>query len=137
MRLNNVFSGRPAYYDRNPLRLANASFSAALAPHAAATRFTYTVPTGRTFMLGFAEVQVVRVTAAGTPSRLNSDVYYAANAIVDATVWGNAVNDARIISASGGTTFVAGDVLTGKDQDASTGGTVDFTQSLFGTEFDT
>jgi hypothetical protein len=66
MRLTNVFSGRPAYYDRNPTAIGTMFYVAdVIGPHAFINRVTYTVPSGRKAIVEGAFGSIVRTAAGG------------------------------------------------------------------------
>ena len=68
MRFGTVLSSRPVYYDRAPLDVLEAYSAATVAPHAATTRWTYTVPTNRkAFIEGTDVINMIdgTVTTAG------------------------------------------------------------------------
>ena len=58
---------RASYYDRNPTTIVNVFQDLNKAPASATTEYTYTVPTGRKFILGGGSIGYRRVTAATTP----------------------------------------------------------------------
>lgn len=141
MRLTNVFGGRPASYDRNPTTIVNGGSQYSQAPHALTTRWTYTVPTARKFILGFWSVMALRVSVAGTAGAYEPIISATPSGgsnkvLVDLEQLTNLAGDNARLTGGGGTTYLAGDALLGQDFDGSTNGTVSFNESMSGTEFD-
>lgn len=130
-------SGRPEWYDRNPLAVGALYESGALAPHATTQRFIYTVPAGRRAVIHSALAAVMRDTAAAplgsAQALVTTDVSarFTAPQLRDNTV--GAV--AQQVLAPGAI-LPAGGVVEGYTTDNSTGGTCLFWLSFSATEFD-
>jgi hypothetical protein len=140
MRINNVFSGRPAYYDRNPT-LPNQRFGQnAVAPHGLTTRFTYTVPSARKAFLGALYAHVFRVTAGAPVGLVVCTVTHTNGAnianLVDFAFTDNTLLAQRQVAYGSSDVMVAGDTLVLQTSDGSTGGTVDYRIDSKITEFD-
>lgn len=141
MRLNNVFSGRPAYYDRTPTTIVNSANTVAAAPHGGVNRWTYTVPTARKFQIGNLYVLCVRATVAGTGALFGASIIStpsggAAATILDTQSMSNAIDGGKHIASGNSSVLKAGDNLVGNDFDNSTTGTITFEEGMEGTEFD-
>lgn len=142
MRLGHLGPQSANYYGRNPV-VRTAEYDAqGVSPHAATTRNTYTVPTGKLAYVESLYCLVVRITAATAASRVgavcNLDPSGGEPAvdIIRALLLTNAVGDNHgVVLASGGY-LAAGDVLTLVTSDASTGGTVDYQVTRKLTEFE-
>ena len=141
MRLNNVFSGRPAWFDRNPTDNQNLAFDSTIAPAGVTTRWTYTTPTGRKAMLESALAVVRRATAAGAAARCFAIVTFLPGGInpqdmAIASFNNNTVDtlDRAIVGAIG--VLVGLDTVRAQTSDASTAGTVEFDVAAKVTEFD-
>ena len=140
MRVNNVFSGRPTYYDRNPSAKAQVSHQFSTAPHSSTTRWTYTVPGGRKAYVESISVETIRSVVATTPSDFFADVNGTFGGVtiylMRIDTWTNAVGDGKAVYGSSGGLMLAGDSLSGEDSDASTGGLVSFIADAKVSEFD-
>jgi hypothetical protein len=137
MRLTNVFSGRPNYYDRNPLSVGGSFQNDAQVPHGVTNQFTYTVPTGRKAFVTSLAVSIVRMTAAAPVGICNVTARWDLNdeAIVLVT-FDNTVGGGRALAAGGGSIVLAGKTFTFASQDLSTGGTMSFESGASIIEFD-
>jgi hypothetical protein len=127
---------RQVYYDRNPTQVALQFAQVNTAPHTVATRVTYTVPTVRKAIFAGVFIQLVRVTAAGTPGAItvNQDaggiLRHKLNTLFNTV--GNTVGG----GISGGDVLVAAQTADLQDADASTGGAVDYEETVDIVEFD-
>jgi hypothetical protein len=138
MRISNVFSGRPAYYDRGPTDINIGTAVAATGPHSATSRGSYTVPTARKAQVTGLSLVAERVTVAGTPSVFNAYCTQGGNV--------NQVASEQILNTVGakaevhtGATFtaLAGDILQLFTSDGSLTGTCGYDVRLQAIEFDT
>jgi len=141
MRLTNVFSGRPLYYDRNPTTKDNNFDLQAVAPHAQTFRWTYTVPAGRKAYIVAVAARATRSTVAGTPGRFTvqsqlqkSGSGQAFNMYIDSIA--NTASAEVTDRGSGMVTLLAGDLAGQATSDLSTTGTVDYAGGMWTTEFD-
>ena len=140
MRVSSFAVARPAYYDRNATSKNLVYGSAAIAPHANTTRFTYTVPSGRKCFVESLNVASFRETAATVVGQqfLNIVVY-------DGTTYCNlialyyyttAVGSVQTQILGNNATVYAGQQILGATWDLSTGGTQDLRLSAKGSEYD-
>lgn len=96
-----------------------------VAPHAATTRWTYTVPTNRAAQIESALVAILRTAAAAPVGTTFATVTATGVSLLYATDISNAVG-AFTSQQQGESGFLnAGDVLLGQTFDGSTGGTHD------------
>jgi hypothetical protein len=130
-------ANRNVLYDRNPTSISTMFGQAlAVAPHTSTARWTYTVPTGRKAAIVGAHYEVFRNSAATTGGDITSLVN-AQNAFpVYFDVFNNTVGFTDRERNSGTMYLLAGQAITANDTDLSTGGSVSFTTSAEGTEFD-
>jgi hypothetical protein len=136
VRLTNTFSGRPAYYDRNPLDASSQSLQVGIAPLGTTVEITYTVPTGRKAIVTHGYLRLRRVTVAA-PVGIAQD--FAGTAASSMSVIRNTVNtvdavEHRDFGAS--RVCLAGLTVTTQAADLSTGGTMDHESGLSIIEFD-
>lgn len=130
MRINNVASGRPTYYDRNPSEKLFASSRFAVAPAAITTRSTYTVPSNKKAFIESASANVIRRAVATTAIATENHVFvnplvggiiYLAYSVLTGNVVGN-----QATQALGSLGFMgAGDAISVEDGSSDTGGTSD------------
>ena len=140
MRLTNVFSGRPSYYDRTPLDSVQ-TYSQTIAPTLDTVRWTYTVPSLRKAYVESVLAATYRVTAATTAALVRSYVAIGPGAagfgdIVLALFNSNNISAADQRIVGGIAILVAGDAIRTATADASTAGTVAFDNTAKITEFD-
>lgn len=133
---------RQAIWDRNPntLNPGNQYNAQAVAPHGATTRWTYTVPSNFRTMVSSIFAQFMRITAAAPVGRLSAGVQYTASGgagefMLRGVCLTNVIGDKDSQSWHGDMVMLAGDNLLGTTSDAGTGGTVDYTVSWQGVEF--
>lgn len=130
----------PSYFDRDPISKTNTFNSAAVAPHGATTRWTYTVPANRLAFVESASVLLMRDGAPGVAAIASAVVAYTPSG-------GSAVHIARTaeISATVGeprqsppatlALLLPGDALSGITSDVSTTGTYTYVVSHKTVEF--
>lgn len=140
MRLNNVFSGRPAFYDRNPLNVGTSFNAFAVGPAGLTNHTTFTVPTGKKAYIPGVMAEQSRRTVATTmqTNLLGISATLSGNGIdlLQVTSFNNVVGD-KVLGTLGLQLYaLAGDVITTNSQDASTGGTVDQQYTLPIWQFD-
>ena len=135
MRVANVFSGRPQAYDRNPLAISVDADLGLIGPHAITQRWSYTVPAARKFQATSVFGRCQRATAATTPGRALTTVLDAGT-LFTAAIYTNVAGDKDSAALGTGPFYAAGLLVRGYTSDASTGGTMDYTNSLRGVEFD-
>jgi hypothetical protein len=139
--VGNILVARPVWHDRNPLTKGLIYSANLVAPHADTVRWTYTVPAGKKALIEQAQVAVLRSGAATAVAVVRAYVQattldvgtsilaYAAHHNIAANV-----QDGQV---AGGTIMLAANqVLEGKTDDPSTGGTNTFMVSAKLTEFD-
>jgi hypothetical protein len=137
MRITNVFSGRPMYYDRNPTVPSITADTAALAPAGATARTTYTVPTARKFKLDALWLMMHRVTVGAPVGQYAVSVTITGLLFVHkVTSLNNAVDAISELNLNATLDILAAGTLSVTTQDASTGGTVDYHGYLNGIEYD-
>jgi hypothetical protein len=141
MRIINAVSGRPNYFDRNPIDASLISLQPGLAPHGDANRVSYTVPSNRKALVAAIIHNVKRVTVAGTPGEYDAWVpLMTGGATVVSRMHlreiANTANTYFRDRAAINEVKKAGDTIEIHDQDASVTGTVDFMTSVLVTEFD-
>jgi len=132
---------RPEWYDRNPASTVSGWGGTNVAPHAATTRASYTVPSGKKALLEFLKVWVRRTTAATTAGNPKATwyVYPAGAGFVDllrAEIFTNGVGDKDIAYAFAALVLCTGDELRLISIDDSTGGTMDYWSAAKLTQFD-
>ena len=128
MRIVNVGAGRPQYYDRTPLAVSTVGFQAlGVAPHAGTFRGQYTVPTNRKAQVAATFLSVMRATAAAPVGKAIMWSFKASDpGSMEAAILTNTPGDQSRIAFGQATILLAGDILSEKTSDASTGGTVDY-----------
>jgi hypothetical protein len=122
--------------------MKNGSYVGAdIAPHTQATRFTYTVPTGKKAFVEMLQTRVQRSTAASAASRVIAWIGYQPSGGSGSLMSYSVINtngvgdkDANIVGQS--IVMNAGDTLTGYTSDGSTGGACDYMLNYKITEFD-
>ena len=132
---------RPVLPDRNPTAKSFGFFTSGVAPHTATTRWTYTVPANRKFVVGLIQNLVIRLSVATTAGETAAYNQYTPNGggmvtTLVAINYGNAASNGMNTVGSSGQVINAGDVINGQTYDTSTGGTNTFGTSLVGTEGD-
>jgi hypothetical protein len=141
MRVYAVTTARADWYDRNPIARANAYNATGIIPHAASTRWTYTVPAGKKFALQTAYASLMRDASATTLSYSRATVFYTPSGgsqvfIIATDNLDNTVGSIQSLSIGGTTTMLAGDAIRGETADLSTGGSMVYRINSQGLEFD-
>lgn len=134
-------SDRTAFYDRNATTILKSVVSSSVGPHGGTNRWTYTVPTGRKASVQGTRNFVQRTAAAAPVGQVQSYFNFlpaagGAGQLGVIELFTNTVNDGADQTWSSLGDLLAGDGLTGSDSDASTGGTVTFTQTAKIVEYD-
>lgn len=141
MRVNQVLSSRPQFYDRNPLAVIQSSGSAGNAPIGSTVDWSYTVPAGRKAQVTSTNIVNVRDAVATTAGeiRITIAIIPSGGSITNfmtVTGYDNTVGPTRL-STTGQAIFLGtGDLLRGLHQDLSTGGTFAYAVRASVTEFD-
>jgi len=131
---------RAEWYDRSPLNILE-SANRQGTPQALGTRWTYTVPVNRAFMLGGGYVWIRKDTVSGTPDMfravitLNSEVYGTGGLAFVASE-ANVIDASKQMMLGGGVIFEAGEILRGITVDLSADGKSEYHVVMYGTEFD-
>lgn len=102
--------------------------AAAIAPHVATVRWTYTVPAARFAVVEFLHVSLTRQTAAAPVGEAIAAIGIipsggALSRILQVVIFTNAVGDKDHAEWGGRILLAAGDALEGRTIDTSTGGT--------------
>lgn len=125
-------------FTRNVVQINNTSLG--VGPHIATTRATYTVPAGRVAIVQFANVSALRVSAPGASGIIEVYCQYTPNGGTAQNVVFSFLNSAVVGAFAQsilGTPFYMfeADKITVGDLDQSTGGTMNFFQSVGILEF--
>lgn len=141
MRVFNLGTARPQWYDRGPIAIGQLYAVNGVAPHAQTTRWTYTVPASRKALIEVSQVSIARDGAAGAAS-----TSYATITTTGVTNAQPIFSFTQQVSNTLGTfaqsnvgtnaLLLAGQSLTSTTQDNSTGGTNGYTVSAKITEYD-
>jgi hypothetical protein len=135
-------SGRLAWYDRAPT-MSNKNYQAAVGPHGATSRFTYTVPAGKKAIVEILSVRLQRETVASPAATASIYITYtpsggSASVAVICVLYStkNAIGD--LDKDDLGTTFTmnAGDAIECRSSDGSTGGTISYMAFAKVTEYE-
>ena len=131
------FPGGPRleWYDRNPLS-KNPSYEGSVGPHAAVDRASYTVPTGKKFLLENSMVHMDRDVEATTPGWAGVEILARDAVLIYATIRTNVVGDKAKMNVGRSVIMRAGEVVRISSFDLSTGGTIRYDSSFHGIEFD-
>lgn len=131
---------RAAYYDRNATSQVNAYAGSAIAPHAATTRWTVTVASGKKLLAEVTTCIMVRETAAATPDQYKSTVEITSGATTMVVVpnysYSNTVSAITTLSSPAAMTLYASETIYGQTRDVSIGGTIYYAINLKGTMYD-
>lgn len=141
MRFYFPTGARPAPIDRNATNKGHTYSTAGVAPHGATTRFSYTTPAGKKFRIETAQATVIRATAAAPVGQYLAVVLCV---LVDANQpWfvyaaslDNNVAARSYQNATGPIDLQATEQCITSTSDTSTGGTVNYTVAVKGTEYD-
>ena len=140
MKVSSFAVARPVYYDRNSATAGQLAYGT-VAPHAAATRFTYTVPAGKRCYVEVNYVELRRVTIATSAATTYAQIYSSNSDASDTvisytTIFDNLANTYDRTITSAVCILNAGNSLTGSTFDNSTGGTIAYTVGSKYTQFD-
>jgi hypothetical protein len=136
VRLTNTFSGRPAYYDRNPIDASSQALVVNSAPLGTTTEISYTVPTSRKAIVTSGFIRLRRVTVAA-PVGVAQD--FAGTTTSALSVVRNTVNTVDAVEHrdfGSSRVLLAAATVTTQAADLSTGGTMDHESGLSIIEFD-
>lgn len=132
---------RNQWYDRNGITRDAGFNGAATAPHVSILRWSYTVPSTKKFMLQTYFIASVRDTVTATPSEATASIFLyglgvGGRKIIQNNFIKGALGDGLTLVGSGGSVLMPTDRLEGYTEDASVGGTVHYTNSITGVEYD-
>lgn len=141
MRLLNVWGGRPAFYDRNPITKSLNNTLSGTPPLNPPNVNIYTVPPARVAFVTWAMFYWWRQVAATilATATMEIDVQPAGGGVfVLANIFANdnTVNLQHIFSAPWNILLEPGDIITLSRADGSSGGTVEFDFRVHLIEFD-
>lgn len=140
MKILNPTGNRGRPEDRNPLGISYSFASGSIAPHADTTRWTYTVPANRRFILNEAYAHLCRTALAGAAGAISVNILVnqGAGNIYVARLYdlNNYVGDTMQLVIPAGLVLLAGHYIYATTSDTSTGGTVLYTVTLTGFEYD-
>ena len=136
MRVGFPVGPRLEWYDRNPSGKEWGYSGTGVGPHGLTTRFSYTVPTGKKFILENAYAITIRATVAGTPGYAFCGVSARLYGVVQAKMLSNNVADIDSMNVGRSVIMKAGEALKGDSQDTSTDGTMTYEVIAHGIEFD-
>jgi len=128
-------SPRAMWYDRNSTFIRK-TWNGLVGPHAAVTRWTYTVPTGKKTFIGLMSLTMLRETAATTAGEALCYIRIQTQIVLCIGLFNAAVDTNRTVAASGEALLNASETIDGQTYDSSTGGTISYTSALLLTEFD-
>jgi hypothetical protein len=142
VKLSSMWSGRPAWYDRNPLTKFLQFSAQGQAPLTVTDEWTYTVPAGRKAFIEYAFIRIMRRTAATSGTEYGAYIsYLPSGGSVKNLLWiyieNNTIESKETALLGQGAILYAGDKIDGYVYDGSTGGTVDYQVVCKLTEFDT
>lgn len=140
MRGGSGANPRQQWYDRNPVMVAS-GYSAAVAPHAAVDRWTYTVPAGKKANVEFSFASVTKATLSTTTAVYRAQTRYipsggASVGIIIAEQYLDAIGSQAMIGLGGAFIMGAGDFIAGRTVDSNGDGTVLMQVSFKATEYD-
>lgn len=139
MKVTSYALARPNYYDRQATSVIGAYESAAIAPHGATDRWTYTVGAGYRLLIENLLLSNFRATAASTSGPVYA--YVVVSSGVTSCRMGHigghntTVGDQKYQMIYWGTSVYAGESLAGTSGDYSTGGTTAFIVDMKATLF--
>lgn len=135
MRLSSLAAARPAYYDRNATS-SYQIYGSSLTPHAATTRFTVTVASGKKQLIEAAFVNFTREIAATIVGLNYAQVTVNGVTISQTQMTNNTVGAGNTYITTGGITAYPADVIVGTTADQSTGGQIYFNVQYRATQYD-
>ena len=141
MNVNNAAGSRAQYYDRAAEADSIEYNGEGVAPRATTERASYTVPANKKSIVSTLFLQLIRITAAAPGGRRDISITYTPNGgaqknMINLRSFDNTVAAESVVGMSSNFVMYAGDELTIKTADGSTGGTSDFIGKIVYTEFD-
>lgn len=141
MRITYPAGTRSNFYDRNAIT-RNLSYNQSLiGPHALTTRWTYTVPASKKFLVGTMYTSMFRDAGAAPglvgKATINTQPSGGSSLplIESNTFWAGAQTLNNAVTSSG-LWLSANDAITGSTSDTSTGGSHYYNVNMAGTEYD-
>ncbi len=127
--------------ERNPLTIGLAYLAGGVAPHAATTRFTYTVPASRAAILSDVFFSVMRDAAAAPVGLVSARLVLTTLTsgspwLIEVSFIGNTVGDMTQNMLAPALYLRAGETIAAISDDASTGGSARYLLNAALTEFD-
>lgn len=141
MQISSPATSRLAWYDRNSTTIAKSSVLNSIGPHSTTTRWTYTVPSGKHFILEELAYTYAVTTAATTPKLGQIDFGLTPSGGSRQSLMFN-YNYPASVNATGEKELIgqillqSGDVLDVQTADNSTGGELDYNLRGVGVEYD-
>lgn len=133
-------TSRAAYYDRNPLKVSQFQDHSSLAPSGMTQRWTYTVPAARKCQVDGLIASMFRQSVGAPVGESEVMINLVGTAtgpfVMDIDVQNNVVGGLGYLSNSGGPILLTGDIISCYSRDLSTGGTIAYTTSFHGIEYD-
>ena len=132
---------RSNWFDRNAVTLVASYNAGGAAAHAATTRWTYTVPAAKKYLIGSAMIHFYRDIAPTTPADAYAAILIpprggAATAALRCFYDLSPISSPQIIAGLQGEILFAADTIAAQTADGSTGGTFSYSTHLAGAEFD-
>lgn len=129
---------RPEWYDRNPLSISNTYTALGVAPAGVTTRWTYLVPANRKFFCTSLQSSVLRNSAGAANANVQAwvDEVLGANIFAEAHIITNVAGDRADQQRSHTALILEANSLRGRTFDQSTGGSIDYSLSILGIEYD-
>jgi hypothetical protein len=134
------YKPRQPWYDRNPVEKALVYTAATVAPHADMTRWTYTVPSGKKFMLQTGLCTIYRDAAAAVAGQGSARVRVTPSGgstcvISAADVWVVTYGAGETRVAGTNVVVLAGGVMDAVSSDGANGGSCQIRLTAQGVEF--
>jgi hypothetical protein len=141
MRIYGTSTIRPFYLDRNAATRVNGYAATGVAPHAATSRWSYTVPAGRAAQLGPYSISSSRDTVAAAVGTVWNYVNISpaaggSIAVNLLSLINNTLYAQQQVQVGLSGTIFAGDTVQGFTSDNSTGGAISYVNSIAIAEYD-
>jgi hypothetical protein len=141
MRINNVFSGRPAYQDRTPLAIIKSYGLTGVGPLGATVQWSYTVPSGRKAQVTSAQAGSIRDLVATTAAEVEARIGIIPNGgsltiFLAVPGYENTIGPLRHAFIGASVFLGTGDLIEAINLDNSTGGSHTYSLRSSITEFD-
>lgn len=131
------FPGGPRleWYDRNPQYTREGYQASGVAPHPSTERASYTVPTGKKALISMVHLSLIRDAAPTTEALAAAYALLAGIRILEAHSFSSSVGDKDSCSVGQSGTLNAGETLSTRTLDGSTGGSYHYAVCLVCIEF--